>query len=61
MDSSSIPSSAKVTTAGCSSALKQIKRGPAFKNAEDVIVASAFIAASKNAICGAHGVQAPNV
>ena len=30
------------------------KRGPAFTSAEDIIVARAFIAASENAICGAH-------
>lgn len=30
------------------------KRGPAFTSAEDLIVARAFIAASENAICGAH-------
>ncbi|KAI2509350.1 hypothetical protein MHU86_5103 [Fragilaria crotonensis] len=30
------------------------KRGPAFTSAEDIIVAKAFIAASENAICGAH-------
>jgi hypothetical protein len=29
-------------------------RGPSFTSAEDVIVARALIAASKNAICGAH-------
>jgi hypothetical protein len=37
------------------SAEKQLsKRGPAFTSAEDIIVAKAFIAASENAICGAH-------
>ena len=30
------------------------KKGPAFKSAEDIIVAKAFIATSQNAICGAH-------
>jgi len=59
MDSSNTPPyAATITAADCTTApalsLKKSKRGPAFTNAEDVIVARAFIAASENAICGAH-------
>jgi hypothetical protein len=45
---------ADCTAAPASSLEKSAKRGPAFTNAEDIIVARAFIAASGNAICGAH-------
>ncbi len=48
---------ATITAADCTTApasLEKSKRGPAFTNAEDVIVARAFIAASENAICGTH-------
>ena len=58
MDSSNIPpNAATITTADCTTvpaSLEKSKRGPAFTSAEDVIVARAFIAASENAICGAH-------
>ena len=58
MDSSSTPLYvATFTSADCTTApvsLEISKRGPAFTHAEDVIVARAFIAASENAICGAH-------
>jgi hypothetical protein len=58
MDSSNTtPYAATITAADSATApasLEKSKRGPAFTNAEDVIVARAFIAASENAICGAH-------
>jgi hypothetical protein len=58
MDSSNTPPYAATITAADSTAapasLEKSKRGPAFTNAEDVIVARAFIAASENAICGVH-------
>ncbi|KAI2495695.1 hypothetical protein MHU86_18826 [Fragilaria crotonensis] len=61
MDSSNTPPYAAATaftaadcTAAPASLEKSAKRGPAFTNAEDIIVARAFIAASENAICGAH-------
>jgi hypothetical protein len=58
MDSTNIPpNAATITTADCTTAsasLEKSKRGPAFTSAEDVIDARAFIAASENAICGAH-------
>ena len=58
MDSSNIPpNAAATTTADCTAApasIEKSKRGPAFTNAEDIIVARAFIAASENAICSMH-------
>jgi hypothetical protein len=58
MDSSNTPPyAASITAADCTTvpaSLEKSKRGPAFTQAEDVIVARAFIAASENAICGAH-------
>ena len=58
MDSSNIPPDAAATTTAddtiAPASIEKSKRGPAFTNAEDVIVARAFIAASENAICGAH-------
>lgn len=58
MDSSNISPLPAATMTGdgttAPAALEKSKRGPAFTNAEDVIVARAFIAASENAICGAH-------
>jgi hypothetical protein len=41
-------------TVGAGAEKQLSKRGSAFTRAEDIIVAKAFIAASKNAICGAH-------
>ena len=49
-----IPSPATGTTTPAPVGALERKRGPAFTNAEDVIVARAFIAASENPICGAH-------
>jgi hypothetical protein len=37
-----------------SSIVERSKRGPGYSNVEDVIVSKAFIAASENAVCGAH-------
>jgi hypothetical protein len=59
MDSSNTPPyAATITAADCTTApalsLKKSKRGPAFTNAKDVIIARAFITASENAIYGAH-------
>ena len=60
MDSSNTPpyAATAITADDCTAAPasleKSAKRGPAFTNAEDIIVARAFIAASENAICGAH-------
>jgi 16S rRNA G527 N7-methylase RsmG len=58
MNSSNIPpNAATLTTADCTTApasVEKSKRGPVFTNAEDVIVARAFIAASEDTICGAH-------
>ncbi|KAI2513051.1 hypothetical protein MHU86_1343 [Fragilaria crotonensis] len=60
MNTSNTPAPYAVTITGaadCTTApasLEKSKRGPAFTHAEDVIVARAFIAASENAICGAH-------
>ena len=34
--------------------VERSKRGPGYSNVEDVIVSKAFIAASENAVCGAH-------
>jgi hypothetical protein len=59
MDSSNTPPyAATITAADCTTAPasshKKFKKGPAFTNAKDIIVARAFIAVSENAICGAH-------
>ncbi len=52
------PSTTTITedagTVGAGAEKQLSKRGPAFTRAEDIIVAKAFIAASENAICGAH-------
>ena len=37
-----------------SSLAERSKRGPGYSNVEDVIVAKTFVAASENALCGAH-------
>ncbi|KAI2495200.1 hypothetical protein MHU86_19339 [Fragilaria crotonensis] len=57
MDSCNTSPPAGTRTADCPTApaaIEKSKRGPAFTSAEDLIVARAFIAASENAICGAH-------
>lgn len=57
MDSSNSQQSVATITGDCTAAplsVEKSKRGPAFTIAEDLIVARAFIAASENAICGAH-------
>ena len=56
--SSNIPPDAAATTTAddtlAPASNEKSKRGPASTIAEDVIIARAFIAASENAICGAH-------
>ena len=57
MDSYNTSPPAGTMTADCltaPAAIEKSKKGPAFTSAEDLIVARAFIAASENAICGAH-------
>jgi hypothetical protein len=58
MNSSNIPlNAATLPTADCTTApasLEKSKRGTTFTSAKDVIVARAFIAASENAMYGAH-------
>ena len=36
------------------SSLERSKRGPGYSNVEDTLISKAFIAASENAVCGAH-------
>ena len=48
------PTRGSESSALVASLFERSKRGPAFLNVEDVIVSKAFIAASENALCGAH-------
>ena len=50
----SAPTQGTDSSALLASSLERSKRGPEYSNVEDVIVSKAFIAASENALCGAH-------